>query len=559
MKTGATLRRPPLLIQEGWTRHQEKCREATFDGADGVVRHDETFPHTDHPVCGAKVGCAGYLLMPQPPLLSQEGSCGPQLISVAKALFRPAALLHVTIISLLLAGGCAVGPQYQKPVAPQPAALDYKETGKWKQAAPRDAFNKGKWWEIFSDEQLNKLEEQLAVSNQNLKAARARFYEARAIIKQNHAGFLPGVTGGASANTYHQSDNRPLSHANYTDYTVPVDVSYEADVWGRIQYNVNSATANAQASAADLESVNLSVHAELASDYFELRGLDAEKQLLDENVTAFEKALQLTQDRFKGGIASKGDVAKAETQLEQTRAQALDVSVQRSQMEHAIATLIAKPATDFSLPSLPLKSDPPDVPTGVPSELLERRPDIAAAERRVSAANAQIGVSRTAFFPVLSLQAPTGLESGSLLSWLTGPSALFGIGPAAVLPLFDAGRRKAVSDQMRSSYDEAVASYQQTVLGAFEEVENSLAALRILTDEADVQDHAVAAAQKSLDISTDRYKGGLATYLEVTSAQSIALANERAAVQLLKQRTTTSVQLIKAIGGGWNASNLPSN
>jgi NodT family efflux transporter outer membrane factor (OMF) lipoprotein len=460
---------------------------------------------------------------------------------------------------LILLTSCGVGPQYHKPVAPQPAAPDYKETGNWKQAAPRDAFNKGKWWEIFSDPMLNTLEEQIAVSNENLKVARARFYEARAVVKQNRAGFLPSILGGASVTATHQSDNRPLSHADYTDYTVPIDISYEADVWGRVQYNVNASNAAAQASAADLETVNLSVHAELALDYFQLRGLDAEKQLLDETVASYEKALELTQNRFNGGIASKGDVAKAETQVETTRAQAVDVTMQRAQLEHAIATLMGKPATDFTLAFSPLASDPPDIPTGVPSELLERRPDIAAAERRVSAANSQIGVARSAFFPVLSLQAPTGLESASLLRWLTGPSALFGLGPAAVLPLFDAGRRKAVSDQMRSSYDEAVASYQQTVLSAFQDVENSLAALRILNDEAQIQDQAVAAAKRSLDISTDRYKGGLATYLEVTSAQSIALANERTAVQLLKQRTTTSVQLIKAIGGGWNASNLPSN
>jgi NodT family efflux transporter outer membrane factor (OMF) lipoprotein len=455
--------------------------------------------------------------------------------------------------------GCGVGPQYRKPAAPEPAALDYKETGKWKQAAPKDAFNKGRWWEIFNDFQLNKLEEQIAVSNENLKAARARFYEARAIIKQNRSGFMPSILGGAGITATHQSDNRPLSHANYTDYTVPIDVSYEADVWGRVKYNVDSSTASAQATAADLETVNLSVHAELATDYLALRGLDAEKELLDQTVQAYQKTLELTQNRFNGGIASKGDVAKAETQLETTRAQAIDVTEQRAEFEHAIATLVGKPATDFTLAASPLTMDPPDVPTGVPSELLERRPDIAAAERRVSVANAQIGVARSAFFPVLSLQAPTGFESASLLNWLTGPSTLFGLGPAAVLPLFDAGRRRAVSDQMRSSYDEAVASYQQTVLAAFQDVENSLSALRILDDEADVQDRAVAAAKRSLEISTDRYKGGLATYLEVTSAQSIALANERTAVQLLKQRTTASVQLIKALGGGWNVSNLPSN
>jgi NodT family efflux transporter outer membrane factor (OMF) lipoprotein len=440
-----------------------------------------------------------------------------------------------------------------------PSAADYKETGTWKQAAPRDEFNKGKWWEIFNDPKLNELQEKIAVSNENLKAARARFYQARALVKQNRSGFLPSILGSAAITTYHQSDNRPLSHANYTDYTVPVDVSYEADVWGRVQYSVNSSKADAQASAADLEAVNLSLHAELASDYFELRGLDAEKQLLDSTVQAYDKALELTQNRFKGGIASKADVAKAETQLEATRAQALDVSVQRAQFEHAIASLVGKPATEFSLAVSPLKDDPPDVPTGVPSELLERRPDIAAAERRVAAANAQIGLARTAFFPVLALHAPTGLESASILNWLTGPSALFGLGPSAILPLFDGGRRKAVSDQMRAAHDESVAVYQQTVLSAFQDVENSLAALRILDDEAQVQDQAVAAARQSLDISTNRYQGGLATYLEVTSAQSIALENERTAVQLLKRRTTTSVQLIKALGGGWKASTLPAN
>ena len=464
-----------------------------------------------------------------------------------------------TLALPILLNACGVGPQYRKPVAPEPVAADFKESGTWKQAAPRDAFNKGKWWEIFKDPKLNELEEQVAVTNENLRAARARFYEARAVVKQNRSGFLPSILGGASVTTTHQSDNRPLSHSNYTDYTVPIDISYEADVWGRVQYTVGASKATAQATAADLETVNLTVHAELASDYFELRGLDAEKELLDSTVDSYQKALDLTQNRFTGGIASKADVAKAQTQLEATRAQALDVSIQRAELEHAIAVLVGKPATDFTLVFKPLTGEPPEVPTGVPSELLERRPDIAAAERRVSAANAQMGVARTAFYPVLALHAPTGLESASLLSWLSAPSALFGLGPAAVLPLFDGGRRKAVSEQMQASYDESIAGYQQTVLAAFQDVENSLAALRILDQEAEVQDQAVAAAKRSLEISTSRYQGGLATYLEVTSAQTIALTNERTAVQLLKRRTTTSVQLIKALGGGWKASSLPSD
>jgi NodT family efflux transporter outer membrane factor (OMF) lipoprotein len=339
----------------------------------------------------------------------------------------------------------------------------------------------------------------------------------------------------------------------------PVNVSYEADVWGRVKYTVEGSRAAAQASAADLEVVNLSMHAELASDYFDLRGLDAEQQLLDSTVEAYQKALDLTRNRFNGGIASQADVTKAEEQLEATRAQAVDTTIQRSLVEHAVAVLVGKSASNFTLSPSALTAEPPSIPIGVPSDLLERRPDIAAAERRVAAANSQMGVARAAFFPVLSLQAPTGLESASIATWLTGPSALFGLGPAAILPLFDAGRRKAVSDQAQTAYQQVTASYQQTVLTAFQDVENSLAETRILEDEAAIQAQAVAAAQHSLEVSTNRYKGGLTTYLEVSIAQSIALADQRKAVEILKRRNTAAVQLIRALGGGWNTSYLPSN
>ena len=466
---------------------------------------------------------------------------------------------HFTLLFAILLAGCAVGPHYTPPVPQSPVVQEYKEGGNWKPAAPADEIQKGRWWAMFEDLELNSLEEQIDVSNQNLKAVQANYEQAEALIRQNRASFYPTVSGGASITRIRQSDNLPLGHINYTDYMVPLNLSYEADVWGRVKYTVAGSRAAAQASAADLETVNLSMHADLASDYFELRGLDAEQQLLDSTVEAYQKALDLTQNRFNGGIASQADVTKAETQLETTRAQAVEVGIQRAQFEHAIAALVGESASTFSLPPKPLTTEPPVIPTGLPSELLERRPDIAAAERRVAAANTQIGVARTAFFPVLSLQAPAGFASSSLATWLTGPSALFALGPEAVLPLFDAGRRRAVSDQAKAAYEQTTASYQQTVLTAFQDVEDTLAASRILGNEAAIQERAVAAAQHSLEVSTNRYKGGLATYLDVSVAQTIALDDQRTAVQLLTRRNTTAVQLIRALGGGWNTSYLPSN
>jgi NodT family efflux transporter outer membrane factor (OMF) lipoprotein len=444
---------------------------------------------------------------------------------------------------------------------PEPPA--YKEVpADWKTAQPSDQIAKGKWWEIFQDSQLNALEEQVNVSNENLKAAEAQFQQARALVRYNRAAYYPTVTAGASAGREHLSSHRPLvpssTSVNGTDLVIPVDVSYEPDVFGRIRHTVEAARANAQASAGDLESVRLSLHAELALDYFEMRTLDAEEQLLKSNVTSFERALELTQNRYKGGVASAVDVAQAQTQLENTRTQAIDVLILRAQNEHAIATLIGQPAPTFSVAASAWNSPPPDIPPGLPSELLERRPDIAAAERRVAAANAQVGVARAAYFPIFTLTGTGGFESTAITTLIQGPSGFLTAGAAAAVTAFDGGRRRAVSDEARAAYDQSVANYRQSVLTAFQEVEDNLAVLRILDEEAKAQQAAVAAAEHSLELSTNRYKGGVVSYLEVTTAQSTALADERAAVDILRRRMVASVSLIKALGGGWNSANLPS-
>ena len=468
--------------------------------------------------------------------------------------------ISAVLVSLLLFSGCTVGPRYAKPTTPEPPS--YKEVPPdWKTAQPGDQIAKGKWWEIFQDSQLNALEEQINVSNQNLKAVEAQFQQARALVRIDRAAYYPTVTAGASAAREHLSSHRPLVPAstaiNGTDLVIPVDVSYEADVFGRVRHTVEAARADAQASAADLEAVRLSLHAELAFDYFEMRTLDAEEQLLLSNVTSFEKALDLTQSRYKGGVSSAVDVAQAQTQLENTRTQAIDVMVLRSQNEHAIATLIGQPAPTFTSPAVAWNSPPPDIPPGVPSELLERRPDIAASERRVAAANAQVGVARAAYFPIFTLTGSGGFESTAIATLIQGPSGFVSAGAAAAVTAFDGGRRHAVTEQARAAYDESVANYRQTVLTAFQEVEDNLAVLRILNDEAMAQQAAVAAAEHSLELSTNRYKGGVVSYLEVTTAQSTALADERAAVDILRRRMTASVSLIKALGGGWNSANLP--
>jgi len=456
--------------------------------------------------------------------------------------------------------GCTVGPKYHPPAVQAPSA--YKEVGDWKPAQPNDQNLGGNWWTIFQDPQLDSLEQQINVGNQNLKAAEAQFRQARAALRYNRADYYPTVTAGASASRQRISGRRPPATSifdgiTYSDFVVPFSVSYQADVWGRIRKNVESYREQAQASAADLATVNLSMHADLAIDYFQARSLDAEEQLLNSTVKQYEQALELNQSRFAGGIASEVEVEQAKTQLQTTRAAAIDVGVLRAQYEHAVAILIGKPPAEFSLPSLPLTAPPPHVPVSVPSELLERRPDIAAAERRVASANAQIGVARSAYYPLINLTGSGGFESSAITTLLNGPSGLWSIGLSAVGTIFDGGRRRALNDQARAGYDFQVAAYRENVLTGFQQVEDNLAAVRILENEANVQDEAVAAARRSLDLSTTRYKGGVTSYLEVITAQSAALSDEVTAVNILGRRMASTVLLIQALGGGWDRSSLP--
>jgi NodT family efflux transporter outer membrane factor (OMF) lipoprotein len=455
--------------------------------------------------------------------------------------------------------GCAVGPKYHPPVVEAPPA--YKEIGDWKPAQPNDQNLGGEWWTIFQDPQLNALEQQVNVGNQNLKAAQAQFQEARATLRYYRADYYPTVTAGPSADRTRVSANSPtnsiLRGATYNDFVLPFDFSYQADVWGRVRKNVESYREQAQASAADLATVNLSMHADLALDYFQARSLDAEEQLLNSTVKEYKQALELNESRFQGGIASEVDVEQAKTQLQTTRAEAIDVGVLRAQYEHAVAILIGKPPAEFILPPLPLTAPPPHLPVAVPSELLERRPDIAAAERRVASANAQIGVAKSAYYPLINLGAAGGFESSAITTLMNGPSGLWSIGLSAVETVFDGGRRHALNDQARASYDYQVAAYREDVLTGFQQVEDSLAAVRILEGEATVQDEAVAAAERSLDLSVTRYKGGVTSYLEVITAQSAALADEVTAVNILGRRMADTVLLIQALGGGWDRSDLP--
>ena len=474
---------------------------------------------------------------------------------------RPGKRLTLAVICLLSA--CTVGPDYVKPPAAE-IPIAFKGAELWKRAQPQDGVIRGNWWEVFEDPALNALEERIEISNQNLAAAEAQFRQARALVQVARSGYFPTVTAGASATRYANSHNVPTNTPAFvgpnSNFALSFDATWEPDIWGRVRRLVESSRAAAQASAADVETVRLSMQAELAMDYFQLRGLDADRKLLDETIVAYQKALDLTRSLFKGGAASNADVVQAEAQLKTTQAQALDVGVQRAQLEDAIAVLIGNPASTFSLPVSPLAAVPPPVPVGVPSQLLERRPDIAAAERRVASANAQIGVALAAYYPNITLSAVGGFQASSLSNWLDWPSRFWSLGPAALTQtVLDGGLRSAQTDQARAVYDETVASYRQTVLTGFQNVEDSLAALGILEQEAQVQDEAVVAARKSVALTTDQYKVGIVSYLNVVTAQTFALTDERTAVSIASRRMTASVLLVKAIGGGWTVSSLPSN
>lgn len=418
-------------------------------------------------------------------------------------------------VGVLQFSGCTVGPTYRRPAAvdsPYSVPPAYKEVGNWKTAQPSDQFMGGNWWEIFNDPQLNALEQQVNVSNENIKVAQAQYAQARALVRYNRADYFPTITAGASATRNKTPGNRApkvstFNGITFSDFQIPFELSYQIDAFGRVRRTVESVRAQAQASAADLATVNLSMHTQLALFYFEARSLDAQEQLLLSTVKQYQEYLQLTLNRFTGGVASEVDVEQARTQLKSTEALAIDVGVQRSQFEHAVAVLIGKPPSTFDLSPLPLTAPPPVIPPGVPSELLERRPDIAAAERLMQSSNAQIGVAKAAYYPTVNLTATGGFESSVITTLLSGPSILWSAGPSAVVTVFDVGRRQAATDQAIAAYDQTVATYRQTVLTSFQQVEDNLAALRILEHEAQVQNEAVIAARKSLQLSIQRYSG----------------------------------------------------
>jgi NodT family efflux transporter outer membrane factor (OMF) lipoprotein len=468
--------------------------------------------------------------------------------------------LEILLALLVLVTGCTVGPNYRTPVVETPSA--YKEAANWKAAQPNDQNLGGNWWTIFHDPQLDALELQVNVSNQNLKEAAAQYQQARAALRYYRADYYPTVTAGLSGTRERISSRRPPASSifdgiTYNDYVLPVDFSYQVDVWGRVRRTVESYREQAQATAADLATINLSLQADLAIDYFQARSLDAEEHLLTSTVKDYQDALDLTESRYQGGLSSEVEVQQAKTQLDTTQAMAVDVGVLRTQYEHAVAILIGKPPAEFGLPPLPLTAPPPSVPISLPSELLERRPDIAAAERRVAAANAQIGVAQSAYYPVIGLTGGGGFETSSITTLLNGPSGLWSIGASALGTVFDVGRRRAYTDEARAGYDAQVAAYRESVLTGFQQVEDNLAAVRILENEAKVQDEAVVAAQRSLDLSNMRYTGGVTSYLEVIIAQSAALADEVTAVNILGRRMADTVLLIQALGGGWDRSSLP--
>ncbi len=468
-------------------------------------------------------------------------------------------LLAVIAVGALGAGACAVGPRYAQPKVDVPES--YKEAQGWKVAEPAETLPRGAWWQVFHDPELNALEEKVSVSNQTLAVAEAQYRQQRALLQATRAGLFPTATVGASVTRTRPSGSLATSAFQppgaRTEYSLPADVSWELDVWGKARRSVEASRANAQASAADVESVRLSVEAALAQDYFLLRAVDAQKQLLDDTLQAFEKSLELTKNRYAVGVASKADVLQAETQLTATRAQAIDLGVQRAQLEHALALLLGQPPAELSVPVSPLAVMPPIIPLGLPSELLERRPDVAAAERRVAAANAGIGAARTAFFPSVTLAASGGFQSSKVASWLTWPARFWSLGPAVLETVFDAGLRRAQARGALAAYDANVAAYRQTVLTGFQEVEDNVAALRILEQEAEAQQQAVESAGKSLEVTTNQYKAGIVSYLEVTVSQVAKLANERAAIDVLSRRLQASVLLIKALGGGWEGLGGP--
>lgn len=464
-----------------------------------------------------------------------------------------------TLTLLTLLTGCAVGPDYRQPAIDTPVA--YRETPGWKPAEPRDDVPRGNWWEIYGDPGLTTLVRQVEVSNQNVRAAEAQYRQAMALLGVARAGYFPTVSGGLTANRG-QGTSASTATATGTAVVTPgaairntdrvsLSAAWEADVWGRIARTVETNEAQAQASAADLQAALLSAQATLVQTYLQLRINDAQRRLLEQTIVAYERSQQITRNRYEAGVAGRSDVVQAETQLRSTQAQAIDLGVQRAQMEHAIATLIGRAPADFRLPPTDAIPSLPTIPVGLPSELLERRPDIAAAERRIAAANAQIGVAQAAFFPALTFSASGGYQNSSFSQLLTLPNRFWSLGPALAATLFDAGARSAQKEQAIAAYDKSVATYRQTVLAAFLDVEDNLAALRVLADEAEAQRAAQMSAAEALALTDNQYQAGTVSYLNVVTAQAASLSADRASLNITGSRLVASVLLLKAFGGDW--------
>jgi NodT family efflux transporter outer membrane factor (OMF) lipoprotein len=500
------------------------------------------------------------------------------MMRMTEQVHKPAvrwAIMAVAIVSLF-SDGCMVGPKYRRPTVPVPPSYkelvtnNASETQTWRVAQPSDAEGRGKWWRTFNDPELDALEERASVSNQNIVAAAANFLAARALIREVRSQYFPTVgTSPSIVNSRPSpaqfggiqpggSSSTGFTVRSFTGYSLPFDASWEPDLWGRVRNSVKSNVFAAQASAADLVNVRLSIQAELAVDYYELHAQDSLKLLLDSTVAAYQETLDLTQSRYKAGLDSDEAVAQAEAQLKAAQAQDTNLGILRAQYEHAIAVLVGQPASTFSLPVETLRANAPAVPVGVPSELLERRPDIAAAERAVAQANTEIGIAKAAYFPNVILSASGGFGNTSITDWFTWPSRFWSTGPSLVETVFDAGLRRATVQQFQASYDQTAANYRQTVLTAFQQVEDNLASLRFLSQDIEQQDAAAEAAARSLREATVRYTAGVDPYLNVIAAQTILLNDQQAALNFRMQQMVASVQLIKALGGGWDVAQIPS-
>jgi NodT family efflux transporter outer membrane factor (OMF) lipoprotein len=464
----------------------------------------------------------------------------------------------IAVLTSLLCSSCTVGPRYQRPVAQTPPALKAMAgNDEWKMATPSDGLIKGNWWEIFGDPQLNRLEELVTVNNQNVKAAEAQFRQARALVLASHANYYPSIGSNPSIAQSDTGLNGGRGGTSQT-FSLGATATWEPDLWGRVRLSVENAVDNAQVSAADLENIRLSQQSLLATDYFALAAEDMQLAVLQDTIDAYQRNLQLTSDRFRFGLAGRSDVALAETELAGARAQATETRVTRAQLEHAIAVLTGQLPSSLDIGASKINAPPPPIPLAIPSQLLERRPDIAANERLVAAANANVGIAQTAYYPTLTLSASAGLITNNLANLLTYGSRSWSAGPGVSQTLFDFGRRGAALAEAQASYDATIAAYQQTVLAAFQEVEDNLANLRYLAEEAVQQQAAVTAAQESLSLELDRYKAGTDSYLNVIETQTIALSDQLTAISILQRRMSAAVDLVKALGGGWDASTLPS-